>query len=185
MEVPLAAGDHSCDCAEIIWQWLAQEVRDGFGYNARFVVIVPATETGWIKSGGASGVSNHPEHRCRSLFVYVLSHRCGMHAPVYFRVTYWVADFQNFLRRLNGNHRQLNPSGAHLLSTQRGSGLCCAWSSVPDIDRVPASLTHNISYRDLSRSKCLIENSLCGVLALALPAVWDGIKMFLARWHGM
>lgn len=91
MEVPLAAGDHSCDCAEIIWQWLAQEVRDGFGYNARFVVIVPATETGWIKS-------------------------------VYFRVTYWVADFQNFLRRLNGNHRQLNPSGAHLLSTQRGSG---------------------------------------------------------------
>lgn len=96
MEVPLAAGDHSCDCAEIIWQWLAQEVRDGFGYNARFVVIVPATETGWIKSGGASGVSNHPEHRCRSLFVYVLSHRCGMHAPVYFRVTYWVADFQNF-----------------------------------------------------------------------------------------
>ncbi|KIO00792.1 hypothetical protein M404DRAFT_1003507 [Pisolithus tinctorius Marx 270] len=40
-----------------------------------------------------------------------------MHAPVYFRVTYWVADFQNFLRRLNGNHRQLNPSGAHLLST--------------------------------------------------------------------
>lgn len=61
MEVSLAAGDHSCDCAEIIWQWLAQEVRDGFGYNARFVVKAPATETGWIKSGGLSGVSNHPK----------------------------------------------------------------------------------------------------------------------------